>query len=220
MKLVDELRADHELIERVLGSLRTYVARRIAGAADAADGAGFLRFFRLYAGAFHHAREEEELLAALHREAELPDDRGPIAVIREDHRRFAQRLDELEALLAGDPGDPAVAGPLEACATAYAHALWHHIDAENSVLFPEGEARLVKRGVAELPCRPMTPDEREARDAGRQLVERHPPGSDADANRGDACVACPAYGVRCDGLEREWWSELEWEEASDHLPSG
>jgi hypothetical protein len=30
--------------------------------------------------------------------------------------------------------------------------------------------------------------------------------------RGGGCVLCPSYGITCDGLEREWWTELEWEE--------
>jgi hemerythrin-like domain-containing protein len=27
----------------------------------------------------------------------------------------------------------------------------------------------------------------------------------------------PLYGVDCDGLEREWWTEHEWDEAAEHL---
>ena len=30
--------------------------------------------------------------------------------------------------------------------------------------------------------------------------------------RGDGCIACPNYGTTCDGLEHEWWTDLEWEE--------
>jgi hypothetical protein len=28
---------------------------------------------------------------------------------------------------------------------------------------------------------------------------------------------CPAYGVSCNGLEREWWNESEWEEIHERL---
>ena len=65
MRLMEELEAEHRLIEAVAGSLRTFVHARIAGAAPAADGRRFVRFFRLYAGQFHHAREEDTLFAAL-----------------------------------------------------------------------------------------------------------------------------------------------------------
>ena len=105
MRLIDELRAEHERIDRVLGALRTFVARTIAGGAEPADGPRFLRFFRLYAGQYHHGREEESLFAALHRQAELPDDRGPIAVLRADHGRFAGLLDEIERMLSAAPLD-------------------------------------------------------------------------------------------------------------------
>ena len=48
-----------------------------------------MTFFRVFAGAFHHEREEVVLFPALIRDAGLPADRGPIAVILDDHRRMA-----------------------------------------------------------------------------------------------------------------------------------
>lgn len=219
MQLIDELRGEHELIEQVLGSLRTYVAQRLRGEAAAGDGQKFMSFFRLYAGHFHHAREEDTLFVALRKEAEMPE-RGPLAVLLDDHARLAGMLNELEPLLQS----PLQAAPerarIEELATAYAHSLWHHIDAENSVLFPESEGRLKRCGLTELPSRPATPEELEAKGQGESLVARYQPASDFDGFRGDGCVACPAYGKDCQGLEREWWNEWEWEELDDHLPNG
>ena len=37
MRLLDELKAEHDLIEKVLGSLRTFVDLRVRGEGDAAD---------------------------------------------------------------------------------------------------------------------------------------------------------------------------------------
>ena len=99
MQLIDELRAEHDLIEQVVGSLRTFVDQRQAGQGEAADGQSFLRFFRLFAGHFHHAREEDTLVIALTRDAELPADRGPIAVMLADHARMAAMLDAMEPLI-------------------------------------------------------------------------------------------------------------------------
>ena len=65
MRLIAELRAEHELIDAAVGGLRTYVERRVAGAAGVEDGARFVRFFRVYAAGFHHAREEDVLFRAL-----------------------------------------------------------------------------------------------------------------------------------------------------------
>lgn len=219
MQLLDELRAEHDLIERVSERFLSY-AGGTAGPSSADDGAAFMRFFRVYANHFHHAREEDVLFAALHEGAGLPDDRGPLAVLVEDHRRMAGLLAEMESLPAAPPGD-AHAARFRELAAAYVHALWHHIDAENSVLFPECEPRLGRNGITELRSRPMDPDERGAKAAGEALLAAYPPApDDGGPLRGDGCVMCPAYGVTCRGLELEWWNEWEWDEFEDRLGGG
>ncbi len=151
MQLIDELVAEHALIEEVLGSLRAFAEARTAGAADPADGDRFLRFFREFAGAFHHAREEDTLFAALAERAELPADRGPLAAMIAQHAHMAGLLDQLEPLLQIADLDPDSAERLQGLAVSYSHALWHHIDAENSVLLPEGELRLRRHHVLDCP---------------------------------------------------------------------
>ena len=219
MRLIDELEAEHRLIDAAAGSLRTWVRARTAGAAPGSDGLRFVQFFRLYAGAFHHAREEDTLFVALRERADLPEE-GPIAALRDDHVKNGQLVDRLEALVRLDVLDAAAARELDQVATAYSHALWHHIDAENSVLFPESAARLRKSGVLELPSRAMTADEREARDIGELLVRLYPPLDDRTIVRGDGCVCCPALLDGCAGLEHAWWGEHEWDELADHLGEG
>lgn len=214
MQLIDDLRTEHDLIEQVLGSLRTFVERRARGEGHPADGARFIGFFRLFAGDFHHAKEEDTLFPAL-RQADLPES-GPIAVLTADHRRMAGVLDDLESLIARESLDPAEQQRLQALAVEYSHGLWHHIDAENSVLFPESEGRLAKKGVRELPSRPMTPAEASAREAGEQLLGRYPPSFDPTIVRGEGCVSCHAFAESCRGLEGEWWNEWEWEEFEEH----
>jgi hemerythrin-like domain-containing protein len=239
MRLIEELAAEHDLIDQVAGAWLAYLEARRRGGVDPQDGSRFVRFFRHYAGAFHHAREEDTLFAALRDRAHLPTGRGPLWVLGDDHRRMAARLGEIDAALAALDGPPAggeagSARGLEAAGAAprageaalgrliteYVHALWHHIDAENAVLLPESEARLRKHGVGELPSRAMTADEQAAREIGEALVARYPPVADAAVVRGDGCVCCPAFGERCAGVEHEWWNEWEWEEFEDHLPSG
>jgi hemerythrin-like domain-containing protein len=219
MRLIEELEAEHRLIEAAAGSLRTYVRARLEGAAPAPDGPRFIRFFRLYAAQFHHAREEDTLFVALRERANLPD-AGPLATLRDDHHRNAVLVDRIEALLAVDPLGPDDARALDRLATEYSHALWHHIDAEDSVLFPESEARLRKSGVLELPSRDMTGEEREAQAIGEDLVRRYPPLDDPAVVRGAGCACCPAILENCPGLEHAWWSEFEWEELADHLGEG
>jgi len=204
MGLLDDLRKEHVLIERMVGCLRTFAAQ---GAADAEDGAAFLRFFRLYAGRYHHAREEESLFPALVRDTEAPADRGPLKILLEAHHSMARVLEQM-ALPGAD---------FAALAPRYGRALLHHIDAENSVLFPEAETRLARAGVRELPDRAPDAEETAARVRVEPLVTRYPPREIADLIRGDGCVPCPAYGAGCLGIEREWWTELEWEDVHDRI---
>ncbi len=216
MQLIDDLEREHDLIDRLVGSLRTYVDQRARGEGDPADGPRFIRFFRLFAGGFHHAKEEETLFPALQARADLPES-GPIAMLRGDHARMAAVLGEMEPLIGSALGDQADRDRLHRLAFEYSHAMWHHIDAENSVLFPESEGRLKKNGVTELPSRAMTEGEHAAKLEGEQLLARYAPMSDPEIIRGDGCVSCPGFGERCRGLEHEWWNESEWEEFQDHL---
>ena len=204
MQLLEQLRGEHVLIERVVGSLRTF---SLAAAPDAADAAAFLRFFRLYAGDFHHAREEQVLFPALVA-TEVPGDRGPLKVLLDAHASMARMLDEMAAAIT------------PALAERYGRALLHHIDAENSVLFPESEIRLRRAGGAELPSRLPEAAEEAARAEGERLAAKYPPSEFPGILRGEGCVACAAYGETCDGIEREWWSELEWEDAFDRMGNG
>lgn len=215
MKLIDDLRAEHDLIEQVLGSLRTFVEARLAGQGDPADGARFMAFFRRYAGDFHHHKEEEVLFKALAERAELPAHRGPIAALTGEHQRMAGLLDGLEDLLGSDLATAEARQQVEALAVDYSRSLWRHIDAENSVLYPQGEERLRRFHVRELPSRPMTEAEAAARDGALALLQAYPPLYDSEVHRGDGCVACPSFGTTCEGLEYEWWTELEWEEAEE-----
>lgn len=211
MRFFDELRAEHEVIESVLGALRTWASGLEEGAGTAADGVRFLRFFRVYAGELHHDREESILFPALEKSG-LPA-RGPVTTLVGDHHNMAETLNRLEsALTVGDHAGVA------AHARDYSHALWAHIDAETSVLFPESESRLEKKGIRDLPLREPTDSERDAlEDAARLTATYHP--MEPDTVRGDGCVFCPAYGDTCRGIEGEWWNEWEWEEMDDHIAS-
>ena len=215
MQLIDELQAEHDVIDAVAGAFLAHVAAP-PGTRHTEDTAAFLRFFRTYAGDFHHAREEAVLFVALQERAGLPGDRGPIAVMLADHARMAALLDRIEAVL-HEPDDEPGRARLREPATEYVHALWHHIDAENTVLFPECAPRLGRNGVKELPSRAPTADEASAKAAGEDLLRRYPPSRRDEIPRGDGCIMCPAFGVTCQGLEREWWNEWEWDEFEDRM---
>ena len=219
MQLIEDLQKEHELIEQVLGSLRAFVRARLAGQGDPTDGTRFMAFFRRYAGDFHHEKEEEVLFRALVDRAEIPETRGPITAITEQHRHMAQLLNGLEPLLSAPLHSETDRSGMQALAVDYSHSLWRHIDAENSVLFPEAQERLRRFHIQELPSRPMTEAEGQAREGALALLTTYPPERDPEVHRGDGCVACPSYGTTCDGLEHEWWTDLEWEDMYDRMSS-
>ena len=216
MKIFDQLREEHVVIERVVGALQTFAALRLGGAGEAADGLGFIGFFRLFADRHHHALEEGVLFPAIARAVEVPLERGPLAALEGDHRSMKALMDALAPHLRGDSRG---AARLVELAARYGAALLHHIDAENYVLFEECERRLPRAGVLELETRPAGPEALSARAAGERLAAAYPPSEIAGIFRGEGCVLCPNYGAGCDGIEREWWSELEWEDALERMGS-
>jgi hemerythrin-like domain-containing protein len=209
VKLIDELRAEHDLIERVAASLQAFAKLRRIGEADPRDGERFLRFFRSFSGSYHHGREERTLFRALVDHAELRPSGGPIGALTEQHRSLALTLEQMAPRLTSDR--PYDRETLLELTQRYTRALWQHIDAENSVLLPESEERLRRAGVAELTGPPPSEEETAAREEGWRLVAAYPPVDDPEAIRGEGCVICPSYGTACQGIEREWWSEYEWE---------
>jgi hemerythrin-like domain-containing protein len=209
MRLIDELRAEHVLIERTLGALAAYVDARLAGRGDPADADAFLAFFRLFAGRYHHGREEDTLFPALLARLPIRPDSGPVRSLLDQHAAMAKTLEEMAPLL-GEPG--AEGERLLDLSTRHRRDLLAHIDAENSVLLPESEARLRRAGLPDLAGRAPDAPERAARDGAGRLLELYPPREDSHAIRGEGCVICPSYGTSCEGLEREWWSEQEWDD--------
>lgn len=217
MQLLADLKTEHHLIEKVLGSLRTFVNLRMRGEGNCADAAGFLAFFRSYASGFHHAREEDVLFPALVNEAYLPQDSGPIPALVAQHHAMAATLADLAPLLSAASLAPEEQRHLLDLAIGYSRTLWAHIDAENSVMLPEAQNRLRRANVLELHGRAATSEEIAACETGVRLVALYPPSDDPEAVRGEGCVVCPSFGLDCDGVEQEWWNEHEWEEFPDHL---
>lgn len=212
MRLIEELRAEHVVIERALGSLRTFVEARLGGSADPAHAVDFLRFFRLYAGKYHHAREEDTLFPALLAHLPIRPDSGPVRSLLDQHASMARTLDLMAPLLGGPLAGEDARARLQDLSARHRRDLLAHIDAEESVLLPESEARLRRAGVKSLDGREPDAEERAARAGAERLEGLYPPSQDADAIRGEGCVICPSYGISCEGLEREWWTDQEWDD--------
>src|SRR5512142_422894 len=147
MKLLDAFQAEHMLIDQVVGSFRAYVGGLVDGTADPDDGRRFAAFFTEFAGHFHHDREERVLFHALVTEAELPADRGPVYALAREHAEMEEWLRAMTPFLEQSPQSGDDSARLRTLATRYSHALWRHIDAENSVLYPQAEERLRLCGI-------------------------------------------------------------------------
>ncbi len=204
MKLFEEFEAEHRLVDRLAGSLVRLAERSKEGAVSSSDVDDFVRVLRVYIGGYHHEREEKVLFPILVERAEVPGDRGPIAIMNAEHRESEAMVVELEAAAKDPDRAPEIARRI-------AHHLWEHLDKEDSVIFPEAKQRLIRGGVARLEGRPPEPAEEAARVLGEELIERFPPLDDEDAIRGDGCVACSAFAVTCGGIEKEWWNDWEHE---------
>ncbi len=220
MTFFDDLRAEHELIERVVGSLRTFVSWRAAGKPTGDVGGALLAFFLDFAGGFHHAREEGVLVPALIREVELPRERGPIAELFSQHATMEKLLGDAGALWVRQAWTPAEAADAVRLTTEYADLLLRHIDMENSVFFPESEARLARQGVRELESLVPSQAALRAKSAVEALISALPPTENPDLLRGDGCVMCPSMGVTCKGVEREWWTDQEWDDFKEARAAG
>ena len=130
----DILRDEHVLILQALALLEAAADRLEAGGAVGSEWwAALMGWFQSFADRNHHAKEERCLFPAMV-EAGVPGEGGgPIAVMLAEHadgRALVRTMAE---------GEPAARGP---AARGYIELLRAHIDKENGILFPLGEAVL------------------------------------------------------------------------------
>jgi len=138
------LRTEHQLILAVAHSLATKLAAEQDGTAlDFDDVARYITFFRLFADACHHGKEEDMLFPGLEAQG-MPGDAGPIAVMLYEHdqgralvRMMAEALDDARG------GDPDANGDLRAGAAGFVDLIVAHIGKEDHVLFNMADEMIV-----------------------------------------------------------------------------
>ena len=136
MKATEELKSEHRVIERVLGSLELAAGKLEQGQAvrpafflEAAD------FIKNFADGCHHHKEEGVLFVKMV-ECGMPKEQGPIAVMLDEHeqgRAFTRAMREAAEKLAA--GDRAAEGAVIKNARGYAALLRQHISKEDNILF-------------------------------------------------------------------------------------
>lgn len=136
MRPTDILKAEHRVIERVLGALETAAQRLDAG--KALDASFFVLasdFIKGFADGCHHRKEEGVLFPAL-QAAGIPSEGGPIGVMLYEHdlgRQFTAAMRAAAEKM--QAGDASARDDVVRAASEYAALLRQHIAKEDNILF-------------------------------------------------------------------------------------
>ena len=142
MRAIDELTQEHHGIQQMLKVLAALVRKlRTGETVDYAHLDRMMEFFTVFVDKCHHGKEEEYLFPALEATG-VRKEGGPIGVMLSEHaqgRELVARMREVLRLLhAGQPEEALFASIAE----EYQTLLLHHIEKENTVLFPLAVSRL------------------------------------------------------------------------------
>jgi len=165
------LNHEHKVILLVVDAAEREAAKiEGGGAVDTERIESMLSFFREFADACHHAKEERHLFPAMNAKG-VPLEAGPIAVMLHEHdqgRAFLRALDQaLARVKAGEAGATgAVAGAL----LGYAGLLRAHIYKEDNILFPMADKIL---SPADQETLAATFERVEAEEIGEGVHERY-----------------------------------------------
>jgi hemerythrin-like domain-containing protein len=139
-KVIEVLMDEHRLIEQVLGSLETYTLEVEAGLAiERPLVADYAAFFRGFADACHHGKEENILFQRLI-ERGMPRETGPLAVMLHEHQLGRRHVGALREIGEG-PGPLVVVESQSVLenASAFVPLLRAHILKEDRILYPTAE---------------------------------------------------------------------------------
>lgn len=150
-KCIETMMEEHDLIVRVLASLRAMAQTLGAGGPVAReDVADFGQFFREFADKCHHAKEEDRLFAKMV-EAGFPRQHGPIAVMLAEHDAGRQEVRTLVEV--GDGSGPLTAeetAQVSKAAEQFVPLLYAHIQKENNILYPMAQDGIAPDELAAL----------------------------------------------------------------------
>jgi hemerythrin-like domain-containing protein len=136
-KAIDVLMGEHRLIEQALGSLETFTGDVAAGLdPERSLVADYAAFFRGFADACHHGKEEDILFRRL-MERGMPRETGPLAVMYHEHEIGRSHVGTISSI---GTGDGALAlretRQLVEHSEAFVPLLRLHILKEDQILYP------------------------------------------------------------------------------------
>jgi hemerythrin-like domain-containing protein len=136
-KAIEVLMNEHRLIEQVLGSLETFASEVEGGlAAERPVLSDYGAFFREFADACHHGKEEDILFQRM-TERGFPRETGPVAVMLHEHEVGRGHVSALRQI--GEGIGPVTAGEARVVldnAGAFIPLLRAHILKEDRILYP------------------------------------------------------------------------------------
>ena len=137
------LRAEHQVILRVIDVLKRLVERSERGEGFESDAfSRCVEFFRFFADACHHAKEEDLLFPMLESRG-VPREGGPIGVMLYEHQLARGYTREMgEALQANHRGEPEAQQQFHTAAREYIELLTNHISKEDNILFTMGDSMM------------------------------------------------------------------------------
>ncbi|NOX57168.1 MAG: hemerythrin [Planctomycetes bacterium] len=133
----DVLRAEHRVIQQVLGCLERMAQKaQSEETLDIQSAKSAIDFFRTFADRCHHGKEEAHLFPAMEAKG-FPRDGGPTGVMLYEHEQGRSHIREMDAAVdAVATGDSAALRRFIRHALAYIELLRAHIDKEDHCLFP------------------------------------------------------------------------------------
>jgi hemerythrin-like domain-containing protein len=146
------LREEHQLILKVARRLGDMLAQESNGVSLDYDNVDrCITFFRLFADACHHAKEEGHLFPGLVAEG-MPKEAGPIAVMLYEHevgRGFVRRM--ASSIGAARDGDAAAGDELREAARGFIGLIVAHISKEDGILFMMADG-MISGSACEMLC--------------------------------------------------------------------
>ncbi|MBI2847771.1 MAG: hemerythrin domain-containing protein [Chloroflexi bacterium] len=142
MNASDQLKEEHTIIKLVLQILEKVSQKLDAGEkVDPKHLAQIVDFIRVFADRCHHGKEEDVLFPELEA-AGIPRTGGPVGVMLTEHdtgRGYVRGM--AEASTRYETGNHQAAASFAKNARGYINLLTQHIDKEDNILYPMGDAR-------------------------------------------------------------------------------
>ena len=145
------LMQEHDVILRVLACLEALIEEsEREGRVPHDEAARLLEFVGTFADSCHHMKEEDTLFPAL-TERGFPSDRGPIAIMLEEHVAGRTAVGAMrDALDAAGEGDASELARFQKQGRYFVELLREHIGKENEILYPMAAGFLDAEADAEL----------------------------------------------------------------------